>query len=426
VRGGLLPAVEAALAELERSGLRHEVYAREGETHSLRWRAGQWERRHALQAGVACRLAGGGTAGFASAAGVAATAGREAARAALAARHPGPDPLPPRWALGSATVPAPPPAPTAGQLERFALELMDELGPRLTGVREVRLAAGWSRALLVTGEGFAGSAALSGVVVEVQASQGGLPPGFVHVAAPALGDGLLQRCAALVAELAGPPLPLFPPRRGLQDVLLAPGVAGPLLEALVELLQSRPRGRRQVASAWNLADARGGPDGLLPLPFDGEGLPSRRVPLLADGRVGALPLTWGEAGGDVRRAGGAVRASYADPPCRGPANLVMMAGALSPRELASCIDDGWRLHSLAGPVRVDAERDDLTLQATGVRLCHGEAVQAWPRVELRAGCGRLLAALDAAGADSASLSLGSAVTTPSLLFRQLELRQGEQ
>lgn len=424
--GGLLPAAEAALAELQRTGLRHEVYAREGETHSLRWRVGQWERCHARQAGVACRLAGGGTAGFASAAGAAAAAGREAARAALAARHPGPDPLPPRWALGAATVPAPPPAPTAATLERFALELIDELGARQASVQEVRIAAGWSRALLVTGEGFSGSTALSGVVVEVQASQGGLPPTLVHVAAPALGYGLLQRCSALVAELAGPRLPLLPPRRGLQDVLLAPGVAGPVLEALVELLQSRPRGRRQVASAWNLVDARGGPDGLLPLPFDGEGFPSRRVPLLVDGRVGTLPLTWREASGDVGRAGGAVRASYADPPCGGPANLVMVPGALSPLDLAKRMDDGWRLHSLAGPVRVDTERDGLTLQAAGVRWCRGEAVQAWPRVELRAGCGRLLAALDAAGADSSSLSLRSAVTTPSLLFRQLELRQGGQ
>ncbi len=426
MRGGLLPAAEAALAELQRTGLRHEVYAREGETHSLRWRVGRWERCHALQAGVACRLAGGGTTGFASAAGVAVAAGREAARAALAARYPGPDPLPPRWALGATSVPSPPPAPTASQLERFALRLADVLSSLPTRIDEIRLAAGSSRTLLVTSEGFAASAAVTGVVVEVRASHHSLPPVLIHVAAPAVGDGLLQRCAELVALLGGPLLPLSPPQRGLHDVLLSPVVAGFLLQALVELLQDGPRGRRQVAPAWNLADARGGPDGLLPLPFDGEGLPSRRVPLLMDGRVGSLPLTWREAGGDVRRAGGAVRASYADPPGRGPANLVMGNGTLTAGELARRMDDGWRLDSLTGPVRVDSGRDGLTLQAAGVRLCHGEAVQAWPRVELRAGCGRLLASLDAAGADSSSLSLRSAVTTPSLLFRQLELRQGGQ
>lgn len=419
--GGLLPAAEAALAELQRTRLRHEVYAKEGETHFLRWRAGQWQRRHALQAGVACRLAGEGTTAFASAAGVAAAAGRDAARWALASRYPGPDPLPPRWALGVAPVPPPSPAPTMHQLEPFALSLVDELGAVTARIEEIRIAAGWSRALLVSGEGFAGSTTVTGVVVEVQTSHGGLPPTLIHLATPVLDGDLLPRCVALVAQLAGPPLPLAPPQRGLYDVLVSPSVAGPLLEALVELLQSRPRGHRGVAPAWNLSDARNGPDGLLPLPFDGEGIPSRRVALLADGKVGTLPLTWREAGGNIRRAGGAMRASYADPPCGGPANLVMIDGALSASELGSRIDDGWRLHSVAGPVRVDRERDCLTIPAAGVRLNRGEAVQAWPRVEMRAGCGRLLAALDAAATDSLSLSLRTAVTTPSLLFRQLEL-----
>lgn len=417
----LLPAAEAALAELQRSRLRHEVYAREGETHALRWRSGQWERRHALQAGVACRLAGDGTAAFASAAGIAATAGRDAARAALASRYPGPDPLPPRAVLGSAAVPPLPPPPTADQAERFSVHLADSLAALCLRIDEIRVVAGWSRALLVTGEGYAGTATATGAVVEVRAGCGDLPARLIHVAVPALSDPLLATLAAMVAEIAGPLPTLAPPQRGLHDVVLAPGVAAHLLLGLLDLLGPQPRGRREVSCAWDLADARSGPDGLLPLPFDGEGVPSRRAPLLTGGRVGSPAVTWRDAAGVAERAGGAVRASYADPPSSGPANLVMACGEATPRELAGRMADGWHLRAMAGPVRVDRPRDRLVLPAVGVRMSGGEAVQAWPRVELRAGCGRLLAALEAAANDCLSLSLRAAVTTPSLLFRQLEL-----
>lgn len=417
----LSPAAEAALAELQRSKLRHEVFAKEAETYTLRWRAGQWERRRAVQAGVACRLAGGGMRGFASAAGIAAAAGRDAARAALASRYPGPDPLPPHAVLGSAAVPPPSASPTTDQVERFAVHLAETLAASPVRVEEIRVVSGWSRALLVTGEGFAGTAIVNGALVEVYAGRSDLPASLVHIAVPALFEPLAGRITAILDGTAGFPLPVAPPQRGLHDVILAPGVAAHLLIALLDLLGSRPPGRRGISHAWGLADARSGPEGLLPLPFDGEGIPSRRVPLLAGGRMATPLSTWEDAAGIPERAGGAVRASYADPPSTGPANLVMAPGPVPPHELTAGLADGWHLRAMAGPVRLDRPRDRLVLPAVGVRMRGGEAVQAWPRVELRAGCGRLLAALEAAANDCLSLSLRTAVTTPSLLFRQLEL-----
>ncbi len=415
------PAAEAALAELQRAKIRHEVFAREGETFTLRWRGGQWERRHALRAGVACRLAGGGTRGFAAVAGIAAAAGRDAARAALASAYPGPDPLPPRAMLGSSTVPPRPDAPAAGQAESFGVQLADALASRSLRVEEIRVITGWSRALLVTGEGFAGTANAGGALIEVRAACGQLPASVVHRAVPALSEPLAARLVEAVAGTGDLPPLLAPPPRGLYDVLLAPEVAAHLLLALLDLLGTSPRRRREISPAWGLEDARCGPDGLLPLPFDGEGIPSRRVVLLAGGRLGNPALTWQEAGGIAERAGGAVRASYADPPASRPANLVMAGGTVSSRELAAAMADGWHLRAMAGGVRLDRARDRLVLPALGVRLRAGDAVQVWPRVELRAGCGRLLAALEAAGDDPASASLRAAVTTPSLLFRQLEI-----
>jgi len=421
VSTALPPAAEAALAELERAKVRHEVFAKEGETWTLRWRGGQWERRHAHQAGVACRLAGGGRRGFAAIAGTAATAGRDAARAALASAYPGPDPLPPRALLGGCPVPPSPPPPSVAEAEHFAAHLADAIACLSLRIEEIRVVTGWSRTLLVTGEGFAGTASVGGALVDVRASQGELPATLVHHAVPALSEAVAARLVEVVDACAGHRLPAAPPQAGLWDVLLAPEVAAHLLLALLDLLGAQPRRRRHVSPAWHLVDARCGPEGLLPLPFDGEGIPSRRVELVAGGRLGNPALTWEDAAGMAGRAGGAVRASYADPPTSGPANLVMGAGTASPKELAAAMSNGWHLRAVAGPVQLDRPRDRLVLPALGVRLRGGDPVQVWPRVELRAGCGRLLAALQAAGGDPASASLRAAVTTPSLLFRQLEL-----
>lgn len=421
VRTSLQPAAEAALAELQRAKVRHEVFAKEGETYSLRWRGGHRERRHARQAGVACRLAGGGTRGFAAVAGTAAAAGRDAARAALASACLGPDPLPPRRLLGCAAVPPRPSAPTADEAERFAARLADELTSRALRIEELRVVTGWSQALLVTGEGFAGTATAGGALIEVRTGGEKLPGSVVHRAAPVLSEPLIARLAEAVAATAVLPARVAAPRRGLHDVVLAPEVAAHLLLALFDLLGSHPHRRRHVSPAWQLVDARAGPGGLLPLPFDGEGIPSRTVPLVVGGRLGRPARTWQEAEGVGERAGGAVRASYADPPASGPANLVMTAGTDTAAALAARLADGWHLRAMAGSVQLDRARDCLTVPALGVRVCRGDAVQVWPRVELRAGCSRLLAALEAVGDDPASVSLRAAVTTPSLLFRQVEL-----
>ena len=417
----LRPAAEAALDELRRAKVRHEIFAKEGETYSLRWRADRRERRHARQAGVACRLAGGGTRGFAAVAGTAAAAGRAAARAALALAYLGADPLPPRRLLGCATVPPQPSAPTADEAERFAAQLADALAARALQIEELRVVTGWSQALLVTGEGFAGTVDASGALVEVRTGGGQLPGSVVHRAVPVLSEALIAVLTEAVAATAVLPARVAAPRRGLHDVLVAPEVAAHLLLALLDLLGADLHRRRHVSPAWQLVDARAGPGGLLPLPFDGEGIPSRTVPLVVGGRLGRPARTWQEAEGVAAQAGGAVRASYADPPASGPANLVMTPGTEPAAALTARLADGWHLRAMAGAVQLDRARDCLTVPALGVRVCHGDAVQVWPRVELRAGCSRLLAALEAVGDDPASVSLRAAVTTPSLLFRQLEL-----
>jgi hypothetical protein len=83
--------------------------------------------------------------------------------------------------------------------------------------------------------------------------------------------------------------------------------------------------------------------------------------------------------------------------------------------------NGFYLAVPAGAVRVDATEGRFGVQAAAVALQDGKPAATHPLVELRGSFRRLLAGLLAVGADSESFSLGCAVTTPSLLFRRLEI-----
>ncbi len=422
VRAFLLPAMESAVALLERSGLRWEAFARSGETWSLRWRPGEgWDRRFNHEAGVACRVAGGGAAGFAAAAGSAATAGREAARAAVDGRSDGPDPLPPVERLGQTPVAAAGEALDPEAVEAFARALLTRCGGDLA---ELRLVAGESTAVLATGEGFAGRARLRAAVVEMVLTAGDGSRRLVHTARPTLSGldpaALAERARSLVgiAPRGGPP------RRRLADVLLAPPVASRLVETLGRAMRAEAAARLplRVSGVWELHDARSDPDGILALPFDGEGLPSRNIPLASGGRLGERLATWSDARRYGASAGGAVRASYREPPVAGPANLVVRSNPATPAAaLLERLDDGFYLALPRGELRFEPGTGAFALLCSGLRIRHGRPAAGHAVLELRGSLARLLRGLEATGGDSAGASLTCAVTTPSLLVRGLEV-----
>ena len=425
------PALDAAVAsaseELARRRARFEVFARLGEsTQFVRSPDGNWLQRHTREVGAACRVARDGKTGFAAAAGTGAKAGREAAQAALASLLPGPDPLPPRRVLG--TSPTPPSPPTdPRQQDAFAHELAAALGGRDVGLVQLRSLVGTSATLLATVDGYLGKASAGGAVVELLLAPPSGPWRHLHFAVRDLGelDPLLlaerAREAALLAVRGSQP------PRALADVLLAPAVAAPLVAALANRVATgtgdfAAAPATRVSRVWHLVDERAGPGGLLPLPFDGEGLPARRIELLGAGRIGERLATWADGQRDGVEPGGATRPSYRHPPAAGPANLVVLAAdAKSPQQLLVALEDGYYLALPAGSVRLDAGSDRFALRAAAVTIRGGRAVATHPLVELRGSFRRLLAGLKAVGNDPASFSLACAVTTPSLLFRHLEI-----
>lgn len=425
----LAAALEAAAEELARRRVRSEVFVRAGENAQVvHTHDGARERRESRELGVACRVSGRGRAGFAAAAGSASRAGRHAALTALAAMRAAPDPLPPREILGSsgsalAHAAAPPEA-----REHFASAVVAACGAS-AGVRllQLRLLTGTSTSALATGDGFLARATAGGAVVELLLAPPEGPWRHLHFAAPALADlvpeTLARRAveASLLATRGG-----APPRQ-LADVLLAPAVAAPLVVALAQHLAREASGgdslaRARVAPAWQLVDERPGPAGLLPLPWDGEGVATRRIVLVAGGSLGQRYATWERARRTGERPGGAVRPSYRHPPHTGPANLVVLpAGAARQEDLLARLENGFYLALPAGSVRVDHPSGRFALRAAAVAVSRGRAFAAHPLVDVRGSFRRLLGGLLATGGDLESFSLGCAVTVPSLLFRRLEI-----
>ncbi len=423
----LMAAVHSASEALAANGLRYEVFARLGESLLLaRDRDGTLERRASREFGVGCRVAGGGRSGFGAASGGGARAGREAARAALAGMRPSSDPLPPRSALGTSGTSAPERAPDGDRLAGLLADVATSLAAAPSGVSlvQARALAGASAAALATGEGFLTRAGAGGVVLELLVAPPEGPWRHFHFAAPALADIDPEATAARVREAAllatrGPS-----PERQLVDVLLAPAVAAPLVVALARHLTTGPPmpEAARVSAGWRLVDDRPGPAGLLPLPWDGEGLPARRIELVAGGRIGERPATWEESSRTGGPAGGAVRPSYQQPPRAGPANLVVLPHPALPQpELLARLGQGFYLAVPAGSVRVDPATGRFQLGAAAVAFRQGRPVGRHPLVQLRGSLRRLLSGLLAAGGDTESFSLGCAVTTPSLLFRRLEI-----
>ncbi len=428
--GPLARPVAGALEELQLRHHRAEVFARLGETELLRRDAGGvWETRRNNEAGIACRVAGGGRAGFAAVSGAAARAGQDAARAAMGAAIPAPDPLPPGRLLGVTQVPPPPPGGSVELREAFAHALADtiERGGDVSLV-ELRVLEGRASSALATGEGFLARWESGGALVELLLAPEEGPWRLVSTAVASLRELDVRTMADRAVGAARLATRGGSPHRQLADVLLAPAVAAPLVAALARRLAadrgepaaSLAQGR--VSPLWRLEDHRAGPDGLLPGPCDGEGVPARTIVLLAGGHARERYLMWRDANDLFGVAGGAVRRSYREPPFPGPANLVLSpVRALLQPDLLSALGDGFYLACPAGGAFVDEESGRFAIRSAAVAVRHGKAFSTHPLVELRGSLRRLLTGLAATGADLESFSLDCAVTTPSLLVRRLEI-----
>ncbi len=157
--------------------------------------------------------------------------------------------------------------------------------------------------------------------------------------------------------------------------LLDPGVAAAILGALSPLFTGDrpPRwlGRGRIAApGLAIADDASGD-----APFDGEGVPSRRVLLLEDGEMtGRLYDLRAAARAGARSTGHGVRPSFRTPPGVGPRRIFFETRTPSaPQPLLASVNRGLFAAALTAPVRVDLEQDRYEIEFTGVSLVAGRA-----------------------------------------------------
>ena len=157
--------------------------------------------------------------------------------------------------------------------------------------------------------------------------------------------------------------------------LLDPGVAAALLAALSPLFTSdRPprwlRRGRVAAPGLAIADDPSGD-----APFDGEGVPSRRILLMEDGEMaGRLYDLRAGARAGARSTGHGVRPSFRTPPGVGPRRIFFETPSpAAPAPLLASVSRGLFAAALTAPVRVDLEQDRYEIEFTGVSLVAGRA-----------------------------------------------------
>jgi PmbA protein len=170
-----------------------------------------------------------------------------------------------------------------------------------------------------------------------------------------------------------------------------------------------------------LADDGTAPDGLATSPFDGEGSPRRRVPLIEDGKL----LTFLFDARTARKGGrettaSSVRSSYRTPPSVGTGNLVVEAGDRSMEELLAQAGDGLYvtdvvgLHSGVNPVS-----GTFSVGATGRLIEGGELGRPVREITIASDLVTMLRSVQGVGSDSRWVPFGGSVRAVPLLLGEM-------
>jgi PmbA protein len=174
-------------------------------------------------------------------------------------------------------------------------------------------------------------------------------------------------------------------------------------------------------AALALADDSTDPDGPASAPFDGEGSPSRRTPLIEDGRL----LTFLFDVRTARRAGrgttgNASRGSYRAPPSVGTGNLEVEPGELTLEELFREAGEGLYVTDVAGlHSGVNPVSGTFSVGASGRLIEGGEPGGAVREMTIASDLVSMLRAVGAVGSEARWLPLGGSVKAPPILIGEM-------
>ena len=156
-------------------------------------------------------------------------------------------------------------------------------------------------------------------------------------------------------------------------------------------------------------------------PFDGEGVPTQRTPLIEDGILrGFLHNSYTAARMNATSTGNAGRAGFKSTPGVSTTNLVVSAGTETPEALASragrvlLVQDLIGVHSGANPIS-----GDFSVGVNGVLLDGGQAAGGVREATIASTIIDILLNVSAVGSDLRYLPFGGSIGTPSILIGEM-------
>ena len=180
----------------------------------------------------------------------------------------------------------------------------------------------------------------------------------------------------------------------------------------------------ELASAeLRLADDGIDAGGLASAPFDGEGTPRGRTPLLDDGKLLAyLHDSYTARRGGAASTGNASRASYRSPPSVSTSNLMIEPGGLSLAELLERAGHGVYVTEVAGlHSGVNPVTGRYSVGATGKAIRGGELAEPLREFTIAGDLLGTLAAVQAVGSEARWVPFGGSVHSAPLLVGEMAI-----
>jgi PmbA protein len=180
-------------------------------------------------------------------------------------------------------------------------------------------------------------------------------------------------------------------------------------------------GERIADERLRLSDDGLDPEGLATAPFDGEGMPQQRTPLIEDGTLrGYLFDAYTAHRAKRRSTGNGTRGSYRVPPSVGPTNLLVEPGEASLEDLLGSATEGVYVMSVSGlHSGVNPISGTFSVGATGRLIESGELAAPVREMTIASDLVSMLKAVAGVGADPRWVPFGGSVKVPSLLIGEM-------
>ena len=165
------------------------------------------------------------------------------------------------------------------------------------------------------------------------------------------------------------------------------------------------------------------PDGPGSAPFDGEGSPTRRTPLIEGGRLlGFLYDSRTARRADTETTGNASRGSYRSPPSVGTTNLLIEPGEEDLAGLVRLAGDGLYVTEVAGlHSGVNPVSGTFSVGASGRLITDGELGAPVRELTIASDLVSMLRAVQAVGSEGRWVPFGGSVKAPPVLIGEMSV-----